>query len=228
MRDLDDQISDLRQTIAVAEAEVSELREALVWLEGKRDLRDLPEPEPMAPSLTHQRRPHAETVRLIRGWAIEQGSRFWPADELRIALGYKTRNPGPMMTAIRELIEAGAIETNGTPDRSSQRRYRYTGKPEPSPNGTGPDRTDVAVAMSAPVPGTGKAHQPTTSKDTAKVIARARARGWRIEPASGAGKDRLVHPDAGAVTLARTPSDHRSARNLESTLRRMERAGAAA
>lgn len=159
----------------------------------------------------------------IRDFAQNRGDWFRVA-EAADALGVNRTTP-ELYAAMVELLERGTIVANEHRPRSPKRRYRFV-RPEPSPsNGShGPKEQRQG---SAPVPGTGRDRQPTGgsgAKDYREVIAKARARGWRIEAAPGGGKDRLVHARAGVVTLARTPSDVTAAVSLDTTLRRMERA----
>lgn len=174
-------------------------------------------PVPLPPN---GRRSKAETEALIRDYARRECAGEWFTKKaLAQALGY--RDSQAVSDALRALIARGTIITNGTPARSSSRAYRFAGRPEPSVNGNGAGKGERASGV-APVAGTGKGRTASTAKDYAAVIARARARGWRVEAGNG-GHDRLIHRNGSRVSLSRSPSDRHAATSLETTLRRMER-----
>jgi hypothetical protein len=162
------------------------------------------------------RRSTAEAEAALRDWARERDDQWWGLAEAAAAV---ERRKDLVARLLPRLLERGTLVDNGEPPRSPKRRYRWAGKPPPLPSPAHNGRRRRRDYSSAgAVPGLG---QPSTAKELARVVARARARGWRIEAGSKHG--RLVHPGGGRVTLSRTPSDHRTAANLEAELRRAER-----
>lgn len=158
-----------------------------------------------------------------RDWAMAQGDRWWSTKELSAALGFiGAHGARPVVNA---LVKRGTVVTNGTPPTSPFRLYRWAGKPEPADQARSRDQQPgdgrAGGFGSLAVAGTGSGRTSSTDKDYAKVIAKAKARGWRVEP--GTKHDRLVHPTGARVVLSGSPSDHRAAANLEAQLRRAER-----
>jgi len=239
---LEEELEAQEEIVLLASRRIDRLEGALALLEaegaaaGPIRVHDGTEdglPEPGGDPITIQirggpglRRPQAETEAIVRDWARERDDWF-RAKELARALGYAG---GPsLLKILRALVERGTLETNGRPRNSPAYRYRFVRptngtelKAEPE-HRSRRERAQVAGGGQG-IAGTGQARKVTTTKDLVSVIARARARGWRLEVGKG-HHDLLVHPNGQRTAIPRSSSDRHAAATLEGELKRKEAAG---